>query len=83
MTIVDGGPADVSVTSTWPVCETVKPRKSRPPTCTVPLNVSVVRVAVTGVVVGVVLFLVQAVAPKTRTTAQIRIIVMGQLLSCA
>jgi hypothetical protein len=42
-----------------------------------PVSVSVVRVTVAAVVVGVVLFPEHAVAANTRTTTHIRIIVMG------
>ena len=61
--IVDGGPAAVSVTSTWPVVVTVNGLKSLPFTCTVPDSVSVV-FGVDGVVVVVFELLLQPAAAR-------------------
>ncbi len=67
ITMVDGGVAAVSVTSIVPVAAIGKLWKSRPPTATVPVNVSVVRVTV-GVVVGVELLLPHAETTNASAT---------------
>ncbi len=70
ITTVDGGVAAVSVTSTVPVAAIGKLWKSRPPTATVPVNVSVVRVTV-GVVVGVELLLPHAETTNASATTRV------------
>src|ERR1022692_4798859 len=62
MTMVDGGPATVNVTSTWPACDTGMPYESLLLTATVPLWVSVVRVTVVAVVGVLVVLLLQPAA---------------------
>jgi hypothetical protein len=68
ITMLDGGAAAVSVTSTGPVALTGKLWKSLPPTATVPVKVSVVRGTVGVVVAGVVL-LPHPATPKNSTRA--------------
>ncbi len=69
ITMAAGGVAAVSVTSIVPVVAIGKLWKSRPPTATVPVNVSVVRVTV-GVVVGVELLLPHAEITNAIATAR-------------
>jgi hypothetical protein len=53
MNSVDGGPAAVSVTSSWPVCERTTLWASLPPTGTVPVSVNVISVTLGEMVVVV------------------------------
>ena len=66
MTTAAGGAAAVSVTSIAPVAVTAKLWTSLPPTVTVPLNVSVVRVVL--VVAAVVLLVPLQPATNKRST---------------
>jgi hypothetical protein len=69
ITMVDGGVAAVSVTSTGPVALMGKLWKSLPPTATVPLKVSVVRATVGVVVAAGVVLLPHPATPKNKTSA--------------
>ena len=88
--IVSGGAADVSVTSIVPAAVVVKLCTSLPPTATVPLNVSVVRVvlAVVGVAVDDEAPLLPAhaatpTAAKTTSARQARPIHLRSRVTCA